>query len=145
MELQEKTPRQVVLAAFAERDRLVSAPRVVVFEGGKRIEQEPAGQYEAEEALKAALQAFRPDEDFDPQTEPVMAQVLAGARNKNESAVRMLFQPRVRVRLAGPAPGQLPEPDQLVGYNSFQVMIPRGKSCLVPQIVADILDQSGIA
>ena len=78
-------------------------------------------------------------EAFDAHEQPVLYALSDMAQRRNALAVRLLMQPRTRIRLHQNPPNEKPKDDVAVGINGLMVVCPRGRQLEVPESISDIL------
>jgi hypothetical protein len=99
----------------------------------------------AESKFRAAILSMGawPEQFGDDQ--PVMAKLVKSANSRNVTAVRMLLEPRVQVRLSqrGKQEPQMPAEDVII--QGVAVVVPRGVRVVVPESISDVLDSAGVS
>lgn len=97
----------------------------------------------AREEMESATFAYDHTQSYDAAKEPVMAQLLEKSKSRDVFATRLLIGPTTKIRLYQKSKGETPLHDEYVGVNGCGCLIPRGIQVTVPQLFADILEQSG--
>mgnify|MGYP000980370387 FL=1 len=123
-----QSPNEALRAAFA------------AMEAAQGREQSQA----AEKAASQLVMETREVEEF-PESESVMREIAAQARRKKLLAWRLLLEPRSHVRLLQRPPHEPQFPDEDVVVSGMRLVLTRGKRLTVPQSVATILEQAGVA
>lgn len=123
--------------AFMDRDAAAGAYYADEKEREKAVAQ-------ADAAVQRLVHTYNSVEDFDPSSQPVMAELAKRARSKQAAAVRLLLQDRKQIKLQQKPANEPQLPGEQIGINGLIIDIPRGKSILVPVTFANIIDESEI-
>lgn len=125
--------RDQLKAAFAARDAAAQA-----------FVPDPAAVAAADLEVQRLVHAWSPEEEFDPQAQPVLAKLTEMAKSRNPLAVRLLLQERYGVKLHQNAPNEPQKPDEEIGLNGLLCTIPRGRKILLPASYHEILESSEV-
>ena len=120
--------------AFLARDEAVQA-----FEPSK------AAIDAADREVQRLVHQFVPDQEFDPEVQPVLHKLTEIAKSRSVLAVRLLLQERYAIKLHQNPKAEPQKPPESVGINGVVCEIPRGIKILVPEAFHDILEASEVS
>jgi hypothetical protein len=129
--VQQMSPQAEIRQLFADRDALTQSWPV----DAKALK-------DLDDKIKGSILAYSHDEQFDADSEPVMAKLAEKVKSKEVMATRLMLGDRRRISLyqAPSAEKQLQAEDVCV--NGVVLSCPRGKRYSVPAVVAEILEQA---